>query len=80
MTRPTPSRPWFQPGFCHRKRPSFWAAFFNFIAFLFFGLHVAQTMGTGLSSATVVDSRVIFGALSARNRLEFGDVVGRDPI
>lgn len=41
-----------------------WAAFFNFIAFLFFGLHVAQTMGTGLISANVVDSRVVFGALS----------------
>ena len=23
----------------------FWAAFFNFIAFLFFGLHVAETIG-----------------------------------
>jgi PiT family inorganic phosphate transporter len=40
-----------------------WAAFFNFIAFLFFGLHVAQTIGTGLISPDVVDSRVIFGAL-----------------
>ncbi len=40
-----------------------WAAFFNFIAFLFFGLHVAQTIGTGLISAEVVDWRVIFGAL-----------------
>ena len=40
-----------------------WAAFFNFIAFLFFGLHVAQTIGTGLISANVVDWRVIFGAL-----------------
>jgi PiT family inorganic phosphate transporter len=40
-----------------------WAAFFNFIAFLFFGLHVAQTIGTGLISAEVVDGRVIFGAL-----------------
>jgi PiT family inorganic phosphate transporter len=40
-----------------------WAACFNFIAFLFFGLHVAQTMGTGLISANVVDSRVVFGAL-----------------
>ena len=40
-----------------------WAAFFNFIAFLFFGLHVAQTMGTGLISANVVDLRVVFGAL-----------------
>ena len=40
-----------------------WAAFFNFIAFLFFGLHVAQTIGTGLISPEVVDWRVIFGAL-----------------
>jgi PiT family inorganic phosphate transporter len=40
-----------------------WAAFFNFIAFLFFGLHVAQTVGTGIVSADVMDARVIFGAL-----------------
>jgi inorganic phosphate transporter, PiT family len=40
-----------------------WAAFFNFVAFLFFGLHVAQTIGTGIVSADVVDSAVIFGAL-----------------
>jgi len=40
-----------------------WAAFFNFIAFLFFGLHVANTVGTGIVSAGVVDARVIFGAL-----------------
>src|SRR5512139_596106 len=40
-----------------------WAAFFNFIAFLFFGLHVAQTVGTGIISAEVVDAQVIFGAL-----------------
>jgi PiT family inorganic phosphate transporter len=40
-----------------------WAAFFNFIAFLFFGLHVAETLGVGIVSANVVDARVIFGAL-----------------
>jgi PiT family inorganic phosphate transporter len=40
-----------------------WAAFFNFIAFLFFGLHVAQTIGTGIVAAEVVDVAVIFGAL-----------------
>ncbi|MBY0531713.1 MAG: inorganic phosphate transporter [Xanthobacteraceae bacterium] len=40
-----------------------WAAFFNFIAFLFFGLHVANTVGTGIVSAGIVDARVIFGAL-----------------
>ena len=42
-----------------------WAAFFNFIAFAVFGLHVAQTVGTGIVSAGVVDGGVIFGALSA---------------
>jgi inorganic phosphate transporter, PiT family len=40
-----------------------WAAFFNFIAFLFFGLHVAQTIGTGIVAADIVDPRVVFGAL-----------------
>ena len=40
-----------------------WAAFFNFIAFLFFGLHVAQTLGTGIISPHVLEWRVIFGAL-----------------
>jgi PiT family inorganic phosphate transporter len=47
-------------------RPTYavvWAAFFNFIAFLFFGLHVAQTIGVGIVAADVVDARVIFGAL-----------------
>ena len=28
-----------------------WAAFFNFIAFLFFGLHVAKTIGKGIIDA-----------------------------
>ncbi|KMO28900.1 inorganic phosphate transporter [Methylobacterium tarhaniae] len=41
-----------------------WAAFFNFIAFLFFGLHVAQTLGTGIVEASVIDAKVIFGALA----------------
>jgi PiT family inorganic phosphate transporter len=41
----------------------FWAAFFNFIAFLFFGLHVAQTIGTGIVDPAVVSPRVIFAAL-----------------
>ena len=40
-----------------------WAAFFNFIAFLFFGLHVAQTLGKGIITPNVVDPYVIFGAL-----------------
>jgi PiT family inorganic phosphate transporter len=40
-----------------------WAAFFNFIAFLFFGLHVAATIGTGIVAAETIDAAVIFGAL-----------------
>jgi PiT family inorganic phosphate transporter len=40
-----------------------WAAFFNFIAFLFFGLHVAETIGRGIVAADIVDPRVVFGAL-----------------
>ena len=42
----------------------FWAAFFNFIAFLFFGLHVAQTVGTGIISPLVVSNAVILAALT----------------
>ncbi len=41
-----------------------WAAFFNFIAFLFFGLHVADTIGRGIVDAAVIDPSVIFGALT----------------
>jgi PiT family inorganic phosphate transporter len=41
-----------------------WAAFFNFIAFAVFGLHVAQTIGTGIVEAGVIDAHVIFGALT----------------
>src|SRR5215510_4157120 len=41
-----------------------WAAFFNFIAFLFFGLHVANTIGTGIVDVQIVTPRVVFGALS----------------
>ena len=40
-----------------------WAAFFNFIAFLIFGVHVARTVGVGIISAQTMDARVIFGAL-----------------
>ena len=45
------------------KAAVLWAAFFNFIAFLFFGLHVAQTIGTGIIDPAVVTREVIFAAL-----------------
>ncbi|MCS6624776.1 inorganic phosphate transporter [Roseibacterium beibuensis] len=40
-----------------------WAAFFNFIAFLFFGLHVADTIGRGIIDPELIGDAVIFGAL-----------------
>ena len=42
----------------------FWAAFFNFIAFMVFGLHVANTIGRGVVAAGIIDPLVIFGALA----------------
>jgi len=41
-----------------------WAAFFNFIAFLFFGLHVANTIGKGIIDIAIVDKGIIFGTLA----------------
>src|SRR5512141_1492354 len=41
-----------------------WAAFFNFIAFMVFGLHVAETVGRGIVEANIIDARVIFSALT----------------
>jgi PiT family inorganic phosphate transporter len=40
-----------------------WAAAFNFIAFMFFGLHVAKTIGSGIVAVSLVTDRLIFGAL-----------------
>jgi PiT family inorganic phosphate transporter len=41
-----------------------WAAFFNFIAFMVFGLHVAETVGRGIVEANIIDARIIFAALT----------------
>jgi inorganic phosphate transporter, PiT family len=41
----------------------FWAAFFNFVAFAVFGLHVAETIGTGIIDPSIINSQVIFAAL-----------------
>ena len=41
----------------------FWAAFFNFVAFLVFGLHVANTIGTGIIAPEIITPAVIFAAL-----------------
>src|SRR3954470_16774163 len=41
-----------------------WAAFFNFVAFLVIGLHVAETVGKGIIDPAIVDPAVIFGALA----------------
>jgi inorganic phosphate transporter, PiT family len=41
-----------------------WASFFNFIAFLFFGLNVATTIGTGLIDPAVINEQLLFAALT----------------
>jgi inorganic phosphate transporter, PiT family len=41
-----------------------WAAFFNFVAFLVFGLHVAGTIGKGIIDIKVIDANIIFAALA----------------
>jgi inorganic phosphate transporter, PiT family len=40
-----------------------WAAVFNFVAFLFFGLHVANTIGKGIIDIAVMDQAVVFATL-----------------
>ena len=40
-----------------------YAAFFNFIAFLFFGVHVATTIGTGLVDPGILNTHIILAAL-----------------
>jgi PiT family inorganic phosphate transporter len=40
-----------------------WAAFFNFVAFLVFGVAVASTIGKGIIDPAIVDHKVVFGAL-----------------
>lgn len=40
-----------------------WAAFFNFAAYFVFGVHVANTVGSGIVNPSMVDDPLIFGAL-----------------
>lgn len=40
-----------------------WAAFFNFIAFAVFGLHVANTIGKGIIDIAIMDQGIIFATL-----------------
>jgi len=40
-----------------------WAAFFNFVAFVFFPLHVANTIGKGIIDPHVVDNTVVVASL-----------------
>jgi PiT family inorganic phosphate transporter len=45
------------------RRAVAWAAFFNFIAFVIFPLHVAHTVGKGIIDPKIVDDAVLIGAL-----------------
>jgi PiT family inorganic phosphate transporter len=41
-----------------------WAAFFNFIAAFFFGVHVAKTIGTGIIHPDIIEDHLILAVLS----------------
>lgn len=45
------------------KQAVLWAAFFNFMAFIFFNLMVAKTMGNGLIDTQLIDAHFICAAL-----------------
>jgi len=49
-----------------------WAAFFNFVAFFFVGVQVAQTIGTGIVSTETVNNSLIFSALAGANFCHLG--------
>ena len=57
-----------------------WAAFFNFIAFLFFGLHVAETIGRGIVDADDRRSARDFRRADGRDQLEPDHLVLRHPV
>jgi len=46
------------------RRAVCYAAFFEFSAFFFFGLHVANTIGKGIIDINIVDQTLVFGALT----------------
>lgn len=45
------------------RKAVLYAAFFEFSAFLVFGLHVANTIGKGIIDISIIDSRIIFATL-----------------
>ena len=45
------------------KLAVWWAAFFNFVAFLIFKTAVAKTIGAGIVDINIVDADLVFGAL-----------------
>lgn len=45
------------------RKAVLWAASFEFVAFFFFGLHVANTIGKGIVDIRVIDQSLVFGAL-----------------
>ena len=47
-----------------------WAAFFNFVAFVVFGVHVAKTIGKGVVDPAVVTPPIILAARAGRAHLE----------
>ncbi len=45
------------------RKAIMWAAFFNFAAAFFFGVHVAKTIGTGIIHTDIIEDHLILSAL-----------------
>ena len=57
-----------------------WAAFFNFVAFLVFGLHVAKTIGAGIVDVDAGHRPADLRRADRRDRLEHHHLAGRHPL
>jgi PiT family inorganic phosphate transporter len=57
-----------------------WAAFFNFVAAFFFGVHVANTIGKGLVDPSVMDNTLLFSALIGASLWNWLTIVAGIPV
>ncbi len=57
-----------------------WAAFFNFAAVFFFGVHVADTIGKGIVDPRLMDNAVVAGALIGASLWDWATIVFGIPV
>src|SRR5205807_1377661 len=62
------------------KQAVVWAAFFNFVAAFFFGVHVANTIGKGIVDPTVMDNALLLSALVGASLWNWLTIVAGIPV